>query len=330
VRIGFVAIHALLEYERFLEISVEVALRAIDAGVLAFKRELGLGMIEALVHGLERNLLPSAGTVARLAALREAPMVRIFVTIGTLIEGNTNVLRFAVGSIHVAISALYLRMQASQRITGLRVIKLGLTGLADIDRLPVREIVALKAILAEAALVLILVAADATRRQTEVSAAWIFDLDGRTFLRGDARWVVALAALQARVLAFEQVSGFLVIERLGIPLDQREVFPVMLRVASGTFLAGAGRDVVGGVQAFASRKPGGNFGVTVQTFQCRLAAKFVTTGAFSGSVQRLVRPRERSRRDLPPSRGQQHDQTCQPKKCNDAEPQRGLWHCLWL
>ena len=279
------AIHALLEYKGFLEISIGVALRAIDTGVFAFQRELGLGMIEALVDGLERNLFPSAGAVARLAALREAPMVRVFVTIGTLIEGNANVLRFAVHSIHVALSALHLGVQAGQRIAGLRVIEIGLTGLADIDRLPVHEIVALQATWAEAALVLILVAADATRRQTEVSPAWIFDLDGRTFLRGDARGIVALAALQARVLAFEQVSSFLVIERFDIPLDQRKVFTVMLRVATGAFLAGAGRNVVSGVQAFASRKPCGNFGVTVQALQRRLAAKFVTTGAVGGSVQ---------------------------------------------
>ena len=66
-------------------------------------------------------------------------------------------------SIHVALSALHLGVQAGQRIAGLRVIEIGLTGLADIDRLPVHEIVALQATWAEAALVLILVAADATR-----------------------------------------------------------------------------------------------------------------------------------------------------------------------
>ena len=96
---------------------------------------------------------------------------------------------------------------------------------------------------------------------------------------------MALAAPQDRVLAFEQVSSFLVIERFDIPLDQRKVFTVMLRVATGAFLAGAGRNVVSGVQAFASRKPCGNFGVTVQALQRRLAAKFVTTGAVGGSVQ---------------------------------------------
>ena len=49
------------------------------------------------------------------------------------------------------------------------------------------------------------------------------------------------------MLAFQQVSRFFVIESLDVPLDQREVFPVVLRVASGAFLAGAGKNVVGGV-----------------------------------------------------------------------------------
>ena len=64
VRIGLVAVHTLLEYQRLLEISVSVALGTIDTGVPAFQRELGLGVVEALVDGLERNLLPPARVVA--------------------------------------------------------------------------------------------------------------------------------------------------------------------------------------------------------------------------------------------------------------------------
>ena len=41
VRIGLVAIHALLESQRFLEIPACVALRAIDAGMFPLQRELG-------------------------------------------------------------------------------------------------------------------------------------------------------------------------------------------------------------------------------------------------------------------------------------------------
>ena len=49
VRIGLVAVHALLEGQRLFEIAAGVALGAIDAGMFAFQRELGLRVIEALV-----------------------------------------------------------------------------------------------------------------------------------------------------------------------------------------------------------------------------------------------------------------------------------------
>ncbi len=97
VRIGLVAIHALRESHRLLEISTRMALRAIDADVLAFQRELGLRVIEALAHRLQRNLLPSARAVAGLATLREAAVVRILVAIGTLVERDAGVLRLAIG-----------------------------------------------------------------------------------------------------------------------------------------------------------------------------------------------------------------------------------------
>jgi hypothetical protein len=320
VRIGLVAVHTLLECQRLLEISVSVALSTIDSGVLALQRELGLGVVEALVHTLQRNFLPCIRVVARLAALRKAPVVRVLVAIGALVERNTRVLRLAVSSIHVALGALHLSVQSGQRKARLGVIKLGLTGLADIDRFPVDEIVTLLASLPQAAFVLIFMAGNAAGREAEVGPGRILDLDGRAFLRRDVRRFVALIARQASVLAFEQVSRVFVIEGVDVPLNQREVFPVVLGVAAGAFLAGAGRDIIGGVQAFASRKAGRDFGVTVQTLQRRLPAELVATGAVGGSVQRLVRPREWSGRDLRRSRGQQRE-IREPEKCGDAERQ---------
>lgn len=58
----------------------------------------------------------------------------------------------------------------------------------------------------------------------------------------------------------------------------------MFRVALCTLLAGARRNVVGRMQAFARRKPRCNLGVAIQTLQRRLAAELVTTGAVRGSV----------------------------------------------
>ena len=53
MRIGPVAIHALLECERLFEISVGVALSAIHAHVLALQRELGLRMVKTFIHRLQ-------------------------------------------------------------------------------------------------------------------------------------------------------------------------------------------------------------------------------------------------------------------------------------
>ena len=192
VRIGLVAVHALLEHQGFLKISAGVALGAVDTGVLAFQRKFGFGVVEAFVDGLQRNLLPPAGAVARLAALREASVVRVLVAIGALVERNAHVLWLAVRSVGVALGALHLGMHAGQRITRLGVIELGLARLADIDALPIHEIVALQTVLTEAALVLVFVATDAASRLPQVSAAGIFDFDRRTFLLRNARWIVAL------------------------------------------------------------------------------------------------------------------------------------------
>jgi hypothetical protein len=190
-------------------------------------------------------------------------------------------------------------MQPGQRIARLGVIELRLARLADIDALPVHETVALHTVRTEAALVLVFVATDATRRESKIRPAGILDLDGCAFLGRDAGRIVTLITAQALVLALQQVSRIFVVEGLDVPLDQREVFSVVLRVAAGAFLTGTGRDVIGGMQPLARREPGSDFGVTVQTLQRRLPAKLVATGAVGGSVQRLVRPRQGSGRFVP-------------------------------
>lgn len=103
-----VAICALLERDGLLEIAIGVALRAIDGSVLALKRVLRLGVVEALVDGLQTDPLPSGGAVAGVATLREAAMVRVLVAIGALAEWNAGVLRLAVGTVGVTLGTLDL------------------------------------------------------------------------------------------------------------------------------------------------------------------------------------------------------------------------------
>ena len=84
---------------------------------------------------------------------------------------------------------------------------------------------------------LVLVAGNASSRNTQVGAAGIFNLNRRAFLRRNARRIVALVAIQSSVLALEHISRILMVERLDVPLDQGKVLAIVLGVTSGAFLA---------------------------------------------------------------------------------------------
>jgi hypothetical protein len=227
-----VAIHAPREDDWLLEVAVGVATGAAYAGVFAFKRKLGFGMIEVLVHCIQGYFVPTARVVAGLASLRKAAAMRIFVTVGTLIEGNANVPRLAVSSIDMALGAWHVRVQSVQRIASLGVVEL-----ADTDRLPVHEVMTSLAILSETSLVLVLVAGNTIRGDTQVRSARIFDLDCRALLQRSVRRIVALDASQASMSSLKQISCVFVIKTLDIPVDQRKVFPVVLGMTAGAFLA---------------------------------------------------------------------------------------------
>lgn len=290
VRIGLVAIHALGKRQRFLEIAVDVALCAIYGCMFSQQRELGLRMVKVLAHCLERNLLPSAGVMTGLATLREAAMMRILVAIRALVERNTRILRFAIRSISVALGAFHLSVKPGQGIAGLRVIEF-----ADSHRLPVLKIVARLTGRSEAAFVFVLVTRQAGAREAEERPIRILDLDRRALLRRNVRRTVALVASKTGVLAFQQISSLFVIEGFGIPLDEREIFAIVLGVTAGAFLARTRRNVVGSVQASARRKPASDFGMAIQALQRGLSAKLVATRTICGTVQRLVRPGKRPR-----------------------------------
>jgi len=274
-----VAIRALLKRDGLFEIAVGVALGAIDSSVLALERVLRLGVIKSLGDGLKVDPLPSAGIVAGVATLREAAVVGILVAIGALAEWNANVFRLAIGTVGVALGALHLRMQSGERITGL-----GMVELAHVNGFPVDEVVAGLAGRAQTALVEIFVTGRAGGGHTEIGAVQILFLNGRTFLRRDVGGIVALVAGQSRVLALKQVSGFLVVEGLGVPFNKREVFAVVIGVATGALLAGAGGDVIGRVKAFVGRNAAADFGVAIDAFEGCLAAKLVATRTVGRSV----------------------------------------------
>lgn len=105
---------------------------------------------------------------------------------------------------------------------------------------------------------------------------------------------MALAAGQSRVLAFQQIPRLFMIKGSGVPLDEREIFAIMLGVAAGALLARSGWNVVGGVQPSMRRDSRADFGVTTDALQRYLSAEFMATRAIGGSVQRLVWTGERS------------------------------------
>ncbi len=131
------AVGALLKGEWFFEIAIRVTLSAIHGSVPALERILRLRVVKALIDVLERDLLPSGCAMARRASLREAAVVRIFVAVGAKVERNSDVLRFSLRTVGMALGALHLRVLPRQWIAGLAVIEL-----ADVNLLPVDEVVA--------------------------------------------------------------------------------------------------------------------------------------------------------------------------------------------
>lgn len=133
-----------------------------------------------------------------------------------------------------------------------------------------------------------------SRGKSQVGTAQVLDFDGGALLRENPRRCVAAIAGQPEVLAFQNVSCLLVIEGFDVPLDEGEIFAVVVGVTTGALLAGPGRDVIGSVQAPVSVQPGGDLGVAFQALERRLAAEFVATAAVGVSVQKLVRAGQRS------------------------------------
>ena len=289
----FVAIHASLEQERLLEIPTGMALSAVDANVLAQQWKLRLGVIEVLIDSLERHFLPSTRAVARLAALRKTAAMRIFVAVRTLIEGNSDILWLAVGTVRVALRALHLRMQSGQRIA-----RLGVIELRDADLLPVDEVVTGLALRSQASFVLIFVAGGAGSRDPEIGADQILFFDCCPLLRRDVRWIVTLGALDPCMLAFEDVSDLFVVEGLRVPFHEREVFTIVFRVTSRAFLARACGDVVSSVQSPVGRQASSDFGVAIEALQRGLSAELMASGAIGRSVEGLVGAREWPRGNL--------------------------------
>jgi hypothetical protein len=172
MRVWFVAINALVECDRLLEVCLRVAFDALHLLVFSEQGVFGFRVIEVLAEA-GGHLFPSGGRVTRLASLLEAAVVNVGMAIGALGERKSGISWLAVRASRMAFLALHLGVQTGERIACLGVVEL----LDGGERFPVGEVVALLAICAEPPLVRILVAGSARLGNAKESLAQVFDLD---------------------------------------------------------------------------------------------------------------------------------------------------------
>lgn len=155
MRVGSMAIRAFHEGNRPLKVSSVMAFQAVHLSVLSEERILCLRVIElALLAGL----FPAVGRVAYLARFGEGPVMDIGMAVGATLEGYSPEPRFPsrLGGC-VAFFAGNMSMISAEWVATFRMVEI-------LGSLPINEVVALQAILAELALVYVLMAAPAILR----------------------------------------------------------------------------------------------------------------------------------------------------------------------
>jgi hypothetical protein len=273
VRIGLVAIRAVRKRQRLFEIAIQVTFRAADLGMFSEKRILGFRMVEFKAG---QKFLPARGGVTFLAALLERAFVRIDVAIDAGRELHVSVARRAAG--HIGLVALFasdLAMKARQRVAGLGVIEL-------VCRFPVREIVALQAVVSQLAFVNVLVARLAILGQPKKGFRKILHLDERALGGDHVGSRVTFFAGYAGMLPFQLVAGETMIKLFlrGLPVDEAEVFTVMVKMTADAILAIRIRHLELRMIAMFSDEPLRDFFVAIQALKRRNAgAELVATRA---------------------------------------------------
>src|SRR5579871_2409227 len=144
------------------------------------------------------------------------------------------------------------------------------------------------------------VARRALLAQSYIRVICIFELDFGAQLHGNPFCGVTFGARQLAMLAFQRELGkSSMIEFLGIELGDLERAPVVLLMAPRAVDLCWRRVVSNGVIAAMRRDLALDLLMTLQAFQAaRSEAKVMAGGAVRRSFERLVRARQRSRRDL--------------------------------
>lgn len=238
-----------------------------NVGVLAQQGVFGPGVIKHCPNLDLRNLLPRDGRVAGLTSRLEGAVVGVGMTIGTSAKRDPRVtqqLRIVCLRL-VTLLTRDPRVRARQREARARVIK-------PRHGLPVVEVMAPRAVLAELALVRVLMTGEAVPREAQEAPVEIFHLDSRALGGRNARGIVALLTRQPGVLAFQDVTCLRVVEALqgGFPTNELEILSVVFGMAArAVFLRGLGIHD-GGMVAAMRGEPLGDFCVAFK------ASEFLT------------------------------------------------------
>jgi hypothetical protein len=278
VWIRLVTIVTVRKWQRSLEITIHMAFSASDLGMLSKERVLRRRMVELKAR---KQFLPSRGGVTFFATLLEGTFVRIDMAVNAGLELHIFIARWSAGHIWLmALLAGNLDVKTGQRIAGLGVIEL-------VCCFPVREVMTLQAIVSELTLVHVLVAGHAILRQSEKGPRKVFHLDERALIGNHIAGHVALLAGNVGMLAFQLVARLLVIKVLlrRLPVDQTEVFSIVLQMAADTVPAVRILHSQPGVVTVIRRKTVRNLFVAVQALEgWHAGPELMATRALRGSA----------------------------------------------
>ena len=166
---------------------------------------------------------------------------------------------------------------------------------------PVREVVALQAVVPQLSFVRIFVTGHAFLREPEERFGKILHFNEGTFRANHVHRRVTLLAWNIRVLAFQRIPGLLVIKLLlrWLPMNEREIRAIVLQMAAHTLFPVRVLHAEPGMVAALGVQAPRNLRVAVEALKRRRSgAELMATRAESRSCEGLMRFGKRSGRDL--------------------------------
>lgn len=227
------AIHAVSKLERTLEVPAGMASNATYLDVGAEERIFCLGVVE---RKLRKDLFPSFRAVAVLALfLLKRSMVRVHVTIGAVLKLHAPEADFLRHLWLMALFASHLLMLAGERVSRLGVIEI----LGSLGILPVVYVVAFRTVRAKPAFVVILMTGHALGRCAKKGFCRVLSFQQSANLGQHVGRGMALFASNATMFSFQRITCKTMVEFFlrRLPMNKREVFPVMVKVTANALLA---------------------------------------------------------------------------------------------